>query len=79
MIKKGTARRTEQMKNDKILKKPFISPRANEVPSKMLFLQIFPIPTNVSPAKPKVSTPISAALRLCWYNILVWASITRRF
>lgn len=67
IMKKGIATRIEQMTNESILKKPFNSPPPNEVPSKMLFLQIFPIPNIASPANPNVSTPIKAALRFCLY------------
>ena len=65
MMKKGIATMIEQIKKERILKKPFSSPPPKDVPSKMLFLQILPIPTIARPATPKVNTPIKAALRFC--------------
>lgn len=66
MIKKGTAISTDKKQNDSILKKNSNGPWPKEVPAKILLRHVSPTPINDMPANPKVSTPISAALRFCW-------------
>ena len=56
---------TERKQNDIILKTKPIGPCPKDVPAKILLLHVSPTPTNVNPAKPKVKTPIRAALRFC--------------
>ena len=76
MKKNGIASNTENKKNDSNLKKPSNSPRANDIPSKMLLLQMLPIPTTVKPARPNDNTPIRAALRFCLYMTRVCPSMS---
>ena len=78
-MKNGIATITEHKKKDNSLKNPFISPCANDIPSKILFLQMFPIPNNARPANPRDSTPIRAALRFCLYMTRVCPSILSFF